>query len=354
MYYPHSTWTWTFFLIVVGQAVIGLALEGYVFGRFLMVFNGRSFNGGDQHGQQAANIRSIDTYLSLFIFGFLYQIALTWDALRLKNTIQVIGLCLYNVGLMIYAIVQTIQIQDAVDVLVEQQSINFSLWNALKPYMITVPCIIALATVLMSIVAWKLYDEFSWSIYKHISADLSLKRRYLVYQIYITLLKFDFFFFLSFTVQFLVVVLDVKDVEFKLTVAALPITIIILVMAGFWTRRESILGMLLTIILYFGALGYFFFKLVRMYDESTIADRARVSAYKPARRGLTTFAIITILLLVSTIINAVWCTINFDKGLKPHLQKRQVPDVDGKMYETNSTYHGGVPLGQVPPRMTID
>lgn len=352
MYLPHSPWTWSFFLIVVGQAIIGLALEGYVFGRFIKSFD-KSYDGITQ----TAKVRAIDTYLSLFIFGFLYQIALTWDALRLKNTIQVIGLCLYNVGLMIYAAVQTDQIQDAVSPSDGQASpINIDLWNVLKPYLIAVPCVIALGTVMMSVVAWKLYDEFSWSIYKHISADLSMKRRYLVYQIYITLLKFDFFFFLSFTVQFLVVVVDIKDVEFGLTVAALPVTVIVLILAGYWTRRESILGMIFTIVLYFGAMAYFFFKLVRMYDDSTDSGRKRVATYIPARRGLTTFATITLLLLFATIGNAVWCTFNFDKGLKNHLQKRQVPDGDNKMhpYEPNADYHGSVPLGPGSQRMTID
>lgn len=152
------------------------------------------------------------------------------------------------------------------------------------------------------------------------------------------------------------VVLDDKDVEFDLTVAAIPVTVIVLFMAGFWTRRESILGMIFTIILYFGGSAYFLFKLVRMYDNSTPAGAIRVARYLPARRGLTTFAIMTLLLLVATIINAVWCTLNFDKGLKPHLQKRRLPDDDSKAYShyESSTLKDGTPLGTVSQRMTID
>ncbi|GAM83102.1 hypothetical protein ANO11243_010880 [Dothideomycetidae sp. 11243] len=347
MFMPNSTWTWVYLLIVVGQAAIGLALEGYVFGRIIVALDGNS---------NTPNVRAIDTYLSLFIFGFVFQIALTWDALRLKNTIQIIGLCFYNVGLMIYAAVQTDQIQEFVNPAVGRASISVDLWNTLKPYLIAVPCVLALGSFIMGFVAWKLYDEFSWSIYKHISADLSMKRRYLVYQIYITLLKFDFFFFLSFTVQFLVVVKSIKNTEFGLTVAALPVTVIILILAGYWTRRESKTGMIVTIFLYFCAMAYFFFKLVRMYDGSTPAGRQRVQTYAAARHGLTAFAIITILLLCLTIGNAIWCTANFGKGLKPHLQKRQVPDGDNKAYayENNTAYSGEMPLGQVPQRMTID
>lgn len=42
--------------------------------------------------------------------------------------------------------------------------------------------------------------------------------------------------------------MDVKDVEFALTIAAIPVTILILVMAGYFTRKESFSGMIATIV----------------------------------------------------------------------------------------------------------
>jgi len=46
---------------------------------------------------------------------------------------------------------------------------------------------------------------------------------------------------------------------------------------------------------------------------------------------------------------------NFGQGLKTYINKRKIPDVDSKAaaYDDNS-YNGGVPLGQVNSRMTID
>ena len=101
---------------------------------------------------------------------------MAYDALRLKNTIQIIGLCLYNLGLLIYAAVQMAEINGAVK--------ESTTWSAEQPFLIAIPCVIAVGSIAMSIVARKIYDEFAWTIYKHISADLRMKRRYLAYQVY--------------------------------------------------------------------------------------------------------------------------------------------------------------------------
>ena len=132
-----------------------------------------------------SNVKAIPTYLTLFIFGFLYQLILVYDSLRLKNTIQIIGLCAYNIGMLIYASIQYDQIQKAVANLISAQYIDKTahLWDNVHPYLIAVPCVIALFSVILSYVAWKLYDEFAWTIYKHISADLRMKRRFLTFQV---------------------------------------------------------------------------------------------------------------------------------------------------------------------------
>lgn len=129
-------------------------------------------------------VKAIPTYLTLFIFGFLYQLVLVYDSLRLKNTIQVIGLCMYNLGMLIYASIQIDQINKAIAVLVNLGDIeNMNVWVDIHAYLLASPCIIALFSVILSFEAWKLYDEFAWTIYKHISADLRMKRRFLTFQV---------------------------------------------------------------------------------------------------------------------------------------------------------------------------
>ncbi|EXJ92686.1 hypothetical protein A1O3_01238 [Capronia epimyces CBS 606.96] len=316
MYRPNSKWTWTFTLVALVQAGIILAFESYVFAHFQIHLRGVG-------ATNTTASRTIPTFLTLYIFGFVYQLVLVWDALRMKNTIQVIGLIMYNVGLLIYGSVQMEQIKDAVFQLAEDDFIRREIWRDTQPFLIAIPCILALGTVFMSVCAWKLYDEFAWTIYKRISADLRMKRRYLQYQVYIALLKFDFFFFLGFTVQFVVIVTQ-RQIEFALTIAAIPVTILILLAAGWFVRKESLWGTIGVIILYFGGLAYFIFKLVRMYSPS------HRDAYLPARKELTTFAVLTLVLIVLTIIGACLCANNYNRGLKPYVNKPTSIDDDEK------------------------
>ena len=161
-------------------------------------------------------------------------------------------------------------------------------------------------------------------------------------------MKFDFFFFLGFTVQFLVIVTNVTDAEFGLTIAAIPVTVLILVMAAFWTRRENKFGMIITIFLFFCGMAYFIFKLARMYQKG------HAIFYLPARKNLTSFAVITIILIVLTIINASVCMANFDKGLKQHVMKRKIGGEEEKL--DNMTELPDLKPGHAPvsSRMTID
>lgn len=324
-------------LTAIGQAIIALALESFVFGTFQSELHFAA--------EVKNEARTIPTYLAVFMFGYIYQLFLVWDALRMKNTIQVIGLVMYNVGIAVYAAIQFDQIKDAADVLNAAAFIPKDFWDKVKPMLIALPILMAVATFMFAFEAWKLYDEFAWTIYKRISADTRLKRRYLTYQIYIALLKFDFFFFLAFTVQFLVVVKNTKTVELALTAVALIITFFLLFAAAWWVRRESVVGMMIIIFTYFVALAYFLFKLIRMY----VAQAIRQEDYKPARKSLTAFAVLTILLLVCTIIVACICTHNFNKGLKPH--------VNTKTVENDKHYNTEMPSlsGPAPSnRMEID
>lgn len=89
-------------------------------------------------------------------------------------------------------------------------------------------------------------------------------------------------------------------------------------------------------------MAYFIFKLYRMYAEATFEQ------YLAARPSMTFFAIITLILIVITIINACMCVNNFNHGLKPHIQKKK------ERSEEKSTELSSNIESQVPSRMMID
>ncbi|KAI1115621.1 hypothetical protein F5Y14DRAFT_110001 [Nemania sp. NC0429] len=338
-------WPRWFFITIILQAVICMVFEAYTFALFQ-----RGLKDTDQEPfisdkDTQSQLKTIPTFLGLFILGFLYEVILVWDALIAKNTIQIIGVCIANLALLIYGALQIDQIHQAIIILNGRNVFwNLDVWTETQAELIAIPAIIGLATLVMAFITWKLYQEFAWDILKQIGADYRMKKRFLHYQVYIALLKFDFFFFVGFTIQFLVVVGGNGRVEFGLTAAAIPVTIAILLCAAWSTRREWKAGMWIVGILYVGGLTYFIYKLARIYDPH------HFSPYIPVRKSLTAFAILTIILIVLTIVNALVCLFNFGHGLKQHLMSsRHEIDKDQASYSMHD-----VKQPQGPSRMTID
>lgn len=144
-----------------------------------------------------AQYKTIPTFLTLFIFGFLYEMLLVWDALRLKNTIQIIGICIANLALLVYTAIQIDQIDEAITDLGNINGLKGgytdssgssitprnALWSLTQPFLIAIPIVLAIGTVVLSWLAWKLYQVFAWDILKQIGADYRMKKRFLHYQV---------------------------------------------------------------------------------------------------------------------------------------------------------------------------
>ncbi len=179
-----TKWAKAFMLTSTVQAIICLAFEAYVFGEFQShVIQGIDIN------DNKSQYQSIPTFFTLFIFGFLYDLVLVWDALRMKTTLPVLGICIAPVVFLVYTAVQIDQINVAITHLSQNGAVmpneagGADLWSTVRPFLIAIPCVIGATTLVMAYIAWKLYQEFAWDILKQIGADYRMKKRFLHYQV---------------------------------------------------------------------------------------------------------------------------------------------------------------------------
>jgi len=163
----------------------------------------------------------------------------------------------FNVSFMIYSIIQIAEIREIGGALSDQTGISDIPINVLTTI---IPCVIAAAELAYIGLGWKIYTEFGWQVYKFLGADRQIKKMYAQFQVFECLVKFDVFFWVAFCVQLIWLVLQKQDWEYYVTVAALPLSIIVLVEGNLAARHENKWMMYTFISGCFGALVYFVYK----------------------------------------------------------------------------------------------
>ncbi|KAI8456292.1 hypothetical protein BY996DRAFT_6412501 [Phakopsora pachyrhizi] len=118
--------------------------------------------------------------------------------------------------------------------------------------------------------------------------------------------KFVFFFFVGFSLQFLMLSADVSAIEKALTIAALPFSLAAIVLGGVAIRNEIRWMLGVYYIVLSGATVYFVYKLIRLYNNDSISS---------AVKSLTFFSVLTIMSLFATGVAAGICYMEFGRGL---------------------------------------
>ncbi|KAJ5897310.1 hypothetical protein N7504_007598 [Penicillium tannophilum] len=324
LYIPHTLWTRLFAITGIIETLGTVGIESWIFISISKHF--------DDNGEEDATLR-LRSFLGLYIFALFYELALSYDALRRKNTFQLIGLCICNLGLLVYGIIQTKEIKDTLSSLSGSTVNATHLWVQYRIALILVPVVLGIGTVCMSAVTWKLRAEFSWTIYKSISADLQMSWRYTTYQVYIALLKFDFFFIFGTQLQVLLALKDYTDEEFIIQAAMIPIAIISLILAARFCRLEKTKSLICIMVLFIALIASFVNTVMKVFSGD---DSGQLTSY---RVSLTLFATLAILLLAGTMANSVMCILNFRKGLKEHINnaRKQAPAADMENAWTEDT-----------------
>jgi len=285
---------------VLIETTIDLAIEGDL----LVRLNGSDTNTGSAR-------EKMPVYLSIFALAHVFQFAMAIDAVYARNTLQFIALTVFNILFLVYAIIQIGEIQAS------STTASGIIHIPVNVLTNIIPVVISVAELAYIGLGWKIYNEFGWKVYKFLGADRRIKRMYANYQIFECLVKFDVFFWVGFSVQFIWLVLQHDDWEYYVTCAALPLSIVLLVEGHLAARHENKWMMLTFMVGCVGALVYFIFKLVKVLKYRSTSE------YSDVWKSLTTFSTIAILLLLSTFVFAIIVMRNFGRGLKTCMTKSQ-------------------------------
>ncbi|CAO1619597.1 unnamed protein product [Parajaminaea phylloscopi] len=301
---PTSWTSRLFMLITLAEAVVNISIEAVLLSRY------NSSQGLTRQGSD--ELRALPVFVLCFCLAHSYQVLLSIDACVNRNTILVVGLAVFNACFLVYSIIQIGEIRQVLGTGVVEGS------GQTVPVQIltgTIPVVIGAAQLAYMVLGWYLWKEFGWQVYKAIiGADRILKRAYQEYQIYAVLLKFDFFVFIAFCLQLVLVVLTSDPTEKWLTIVASPVALLLLFFAWWSVRREIRWGMLVFIVGLLGAGFYFTWKLWRIWSE-------RDGIYAEVFKSLTVFAVIALALDLATIALTIRCLTNFGRGLRQAMDR---------------------------------
>ncbi|KAJ3123449.1 hypothetical protein HK098_001889 [Nowakowskiella sp. JEL0407] len=266
---------------------------------------------GNKGEEVYRNATAITIYHGIFILAQGFQMVLAFDAVLNSSMMQLMSTTLFNIALFGYSIISWFQ----------ADALAASVKNTVKAdptfvphrtniYEIVVIALMGLYSALWILSSIRLYKVFGWSIFKELGADIAVRRQLTLYYVYMMLLKLDVFFFIGFIGQYLLLVLLAGGYDNLAWInggVALPLAVVLLVIAYYAIKRESNILMILTLIGLSGVMGYLVTRLVDIYVSS--------ARYTGSKNSLTFFVIITILLCLATFVIAILNFRNFGKGL---------------------------------------
>ncbi|GAA97895.1 uncharacterized protein L969DRAFT_25633 [Mixia osmundae IAM 14324] len=296
-----------------------------------------------QYGQngQSPRQRSIQVYLVIFVLAELFALAASLDALRLRNTIQLVGLCFFSLLMMIYAALMPTQLLHALG------NYESPAYLYIHKLIVATAVVLGITAALQGALTFRLYSEYGWEVFKQIGADRRIKSAFTYYQIFACILKFDLYFLVGFAIQYLILVLNhANTTEFAVTIAALPIILVAIFSAAVAVRLEVYWLAFLALLLELAGMVYFIYKLFRLYDPT------EEWKYLISQRTLTAFSVVCIVLLAVTCAINVKCCLNFGIGLKDQIPRywTSKPRVSRKANGTTQDDERQV----TPGRWTID
>lgn len=190
LYRPESRLEWVYAGVVVAQAIVSLAIEGYnswlsnllhnttnTENRTLFqIFNDSLTEDTSQSRYDPA--ATIPTLLSILIFAWLYLLILLYDTLATRNIYQTMTLSAYSLVIVLILGLQLGQLSEAVSELAMRGLIDFSLWQTAQPMLIASIVIPSILVCVQLGLTFQLRKVFAGVVLKQLEADVRLRRYY--------------------------------------------------------------------------------------------------------------------------------------------------------------------------------
>ncbi|KAJ3175035.1 hypothetical protein HK101_010775, partial [Irineochytrium annulatum] len=268
--------------------------------------------------------RAITVYEGLFILSQFFQLYLAVDAIINSSKIQLVSQTVFNASVVWYSVLQYTEgaklTQYATDLQKQVLADNHFIDHRSATAEIAVIVLSFIFFAVWLFVSSKLYSVFGWSIFKELGADVSVRERLKTFQIYVTLLKLDVFFFVCFTIQYAIVVVYAnKDAVgytqttfFFYSVVSPVLAVIMLITAYYAVLKENRPLMFFNFAAFLGVVGYLAWIAMRINNGSLAGAGF---TYQTTKLSLTLFVVITLIMALGTFVVAIMTYLNFGKGL---------------------------------------
>jgi len=326
-WFPQDKWNWRKVAVLWAglQAITIGALELYIAIKYKLLLTNVYKYYSENNANEAITTKlsladPLSVYHMIFLVALFYQYYLICDTVTKSSTLQLIAVTLFSFALAIYSVVQYTQAnanyrsEIFIKYLTSETSTD-SLNRATKVFEILITVLSFIFSFGWIIVSLRLYKVFGWNVFKQLGADIGVKNRLKLYQIFLTLLKIDFFFFISFTLQFLIFIIssikgDSKGAKVKYITIFILVLIFIMPFIGFGaTKKENYRLMTLFLLLLSISIGYMTYSAIDIFINTD-------NRYKDCQNSLSLACIVSLIVSLVTYVLALVNFKNFPKGLR--------------------------------------
>ncbi|KAJ5110099.1 hypothetical protein N7532_002744 [Penicillium argentinense] len=110
-------------------------------------------------------------------------------------------------------------------------NINRDFWKYVQPAELAINLILAVCIMPTWFFAYQVHKEYKWAIYRRIHGDSGIKT-------FLVLTKINFFFSVGFIIQYNYIDVHWEEPEYSLTVALIPILILVMIFGIWFVRKE--------------------------------------------------------------------------------------------------------------------